>query len=483
MKLTSVQMDRACGVLLGAAVGDALGAGYEFGSATYDGWPEMIGGGLGNFEPGEWTDDTAQTVAIAQVAATGLDLASAEALDGIAAGFARWYADGPSDVGIQTSGVLSRAGRDATGQEMTIAARELHEFSGRSAGNGSLMRTAPVALAHLTGSESELVSAAMAVSALTHYDPLAGEGAALWCLMIRHAVLHGEFPIASDVLPHLPNVAYWADVLAKAEDSVPSEFGTNGWVVGALQAAWSSITHTPMPADQACRHLQNTLASAIGIGNDTDTVAAIAGALVGAKWGASGIPQEWLAPLHGWGVQGPGAPELIRLATQIVQGGRTEGWPHVATVDYDSWSPRATCVEHPLVERVWIGDALALDHLPEAVDAVVSLCRIGTEQVPAHLTSHAVRLIDSTDAENPNLDFVINDAARTVLRLREEGRGVFLHCVAAQSRTPTVAARVAVLLGHDLDEALAAVTAVLPDARPQPFLVSSLRRLQSTAAR
>ena len=77
-------MDRACGVLLAAACGDALGAGYEFGSAALDGPPGMIGGGLGGFAPGEWTDDTAQAVAIAEVAATGVDLRSEEALTSIA---------------------------------------------------------------------------------------------------------------------------------------------------------------------------------------------------------------------------------------------------------------------------------------------------------------------------------------------------------------------------------------------------------------
>ena len=79
-RLTSAQMDRACGVLLAAACGDALGAGYEFGSARLDGAPRMIGGGLGGFAPGEWTDDTAQAVAIAEVAATGADLRTDEAL-------------------------------------------------------------------------------------------------------------------------------------------------------------------------------------------------------------------------------------------------------------------------------------------------------------------------------------------------------------------------------------------------------------------
>lgn len=77
MVLMSAQTDRACGAVLGSAVGDALGAGYEFGCAAVgpDG-PAMVGGGLGNFAPGEWTDDTAMTWPILEVAAQGKDLVS-----------------------------------------------------------------------------------------------------------------------------------------------------------------------------------------------------------------------------------------------------------------------------------------------------------------------------------------------------------------------------------------------------------------------
>lgn len=90
MKLDAAQTDRAIGVLTGTACGDALGAGYEFGSAPFTGTPEMIGGGLGNFAPGEWTDDTAQAMAIAEVAATGAELREPASLDAIADGFDRW---------------------------------------------------------------------------------------------------------------------------------------------------------------------------------------------------------------------------------------------------------------------------------------------------------------------------------------------------------------------------------------------------------
>ncbi|WP_370287775.1 ADP-ribosylglycohydrolase family protein [Nocardioides sp.] len=493
LDLTPAQLDRAVGAVLASAVGDALGAGYEFGSAPYPGRPAMIGGGLGGFAPGEWTDDTAQAVAIARVAATGADLRSSEALDAIAAGFADWYAPGPPDVGIQTSQVLRLAGRTPTAVQMAHAAREVHERSGRSAGNVSLMRTAAVALPHLDD-PAAVVAAARAISALTHHDPLAGDGAALWSLMIRHAILHGEFPTADDVVGHLGDTAaHWRGLLAEAETRPPSDFGSNAWVVGALQAAWSAIVHTPVPdGPLACVHLQDALATAIGIGHDTDTVAAIAGALLGARWGASAVPQEWQGVLHGWGVEGgpgAGAAGLVAAATLAVRGGEPDaaGWPTGDHVDYRRYDLAGTCVPLPGVTGVWIGDAAALDRLPSPttpdITAVVSMCRVGRRQLPDGVVHHAVRLLDTTPAENPNAAFVIDDAARTVLRLRGAGHRVFLHCVAGQSRTPTVAARVAMLAGVPRETAVRDVVEALPDAYPQRWLLDVLTVLDAATDR
>jgi ADP-ribosyl-[dinitrogen reductase] hydrolase len=327
VELTSDQIDRACGVMLASGVGDALGAGYEFGSAPYHGTPEMIGGGLGGFAPGEWTDDTAQAFAILEVASTGADLRTEAALDAVAANFAQWYAGRPPDVGVQTATVLGLAGRMASAATMAEAARKVHEQTGRSAGNGSLMRTAPVALAHLDEPEA-LVAAAKAVSALTHHDPMAGEACALWCLMIRHAVLEGDWPeldewggfetLATASSSTTGNDATtsttgWRSVLREAEQENPGTFTQNAWVVGALQAAWSAITHTPVPGREPERHLQDALATAIGIGHDTDTVAAIAGAMLCARWGQNAVPDEWRTILHGWRDQtGDGLVELAR---------------------------------------------------------------------------------------------------------------------------------------------------------------------------
>ncbi|MEX1263097.1 MAG: ADP-ribosylglycohydrolase family protein [Actinomycetota bacterium] len=92
--------DRIAGALLGLAAGDALGAGYEFGGAEPD-EPKMIGGGLGGWDPGEWTDDTQMAICISEVTATGATDPSA-----IGDRFLDWYRGRPADVGVQTRAVL-----------------------------------------------------------------------------------------------------------------------------------------------------------------------------------------------------------------------------------------------------------------------------------------------------------------------------------------------------------------------------------------
>ena len=479
--LTPAQTDRACGVLVASAAGDALGAGYEFATVARDLVPEMIGGGLGGFAPGEWTDDTSQAVAIARVAATGMDLRTPEALTQVAQGFADWYAGGPADVGIQTSGVLSRAGRTPSGAEMTEAARQVHERTGRSAGNGSLMRTGPVALAYLDD-PAGLVEAAMAVSALTHHQDLAQEACAVWCLMIRHAVLHGEFPSYDDIAAWVPNAERWRELVHEAETNPPQFFSSNAWSVGALQAAWSAITHTPIPTEgPPCAHLVDSLTTAIRIGHDTDTVAAIAGALLGARWGMSTVPAAWRRLLHGW--PGLRALNLEHLACLTVRGGAPGkyGWPLVDHIDYTHLQYGAPALAaHPFDDGVLISGATVLDEVPDHVDVVVSLCLTGRTQIDPRLEHITFRLMDEPNPEhNPNLDYVLMDAAMLVRDLREEGKTVLLHCVAAHSRTPTVAIAYAMLRGVPLDEAMSRVCAVLPAARPNRGFRDALKRLSA----
>lgn len=458
MKLTTAQTDRALGVMLGFACGDAFGAGYEFGPA-FDGPVEMKGGGGFNWAPGEWTDDTSMAIPILRAAATGL--LSEGVLDQIVAAWIDWAKTAP-DVGIQTRGVLR--GIEPTAASARASAKRMHDQRGRSGGNGSLMRTAPVALAFLDDPDA-LAAAARAISDLTHFDPDAGDACVLWCLAIRHAILIGETD-ARIGLPFLPadRAERWGALLDEAEAKHPRDFRNNGWVVEALQGAWSAITHGD--------GLVGTLEWAVRGGGDTDTVAAIAGGLVGAAWGASAVPAAWQRVVHGWPELR--ASDLVRLSSAVI------GMPVPERVDYSAYGDIFTLVQHPRDDSVWIGSVGALDNLPDEVTAVVSLCRVGSRQVSSRISERLeVRLIDRPEAtENPNLRFVLTDTADAIAALRWEGHTVFLHCVQAQSRTPTVAALYAARhRGVPMERALAEVCAVLPMAHPNAGFRAALREL------
>ncbi|MFF3561421.1 ADP-ribosylglycohydrolase family protein [Streptomyces sp. NPDC002574] len=449
-RLDARASDRAAGVLLGAAVGDALGVPYEFKATLSETQqPRMVGGGLGPYRPGEYSDDTQMQVCIAQVAATGADLRGPEALDAIASHFQGWLSEGASDVGNQTSLILSTAARapGSAGTAMREAAREYTAGNARSAGNGSLMRTGIVALAHL-GDATAMAEAAVAVSALTHPDPDCADACVLWCSGIRTAVLHGTFDGVREGLDLLPaeRRQTWAKRLDEAEADPPHHFPNNGWVVHALQAAWSAITRTAVPELNLAegrfpaQHFQLALEAAVRAGTDTDTVAAIAGALLGARWGCSGIPLEWQLAVKGW--PDLTAPDLVRLAVLTARGGRDDklGWPSSPVMPPGGHSSFA--IPHPHDPGVILGNlALVQGTEPVAVDAVVSLCRVGTAPLlPGTEIEHVrVWLVDS-QGDNANLHYVVDQAARQVLRLRQEGKRVLLHCFAGQSRTPAVAA-------------------------------------------
>jgi len=325
--LRSEQMrrDRARGVLLAAACGDALGVPYEFQPTLKKSEiPEMIGGGLGDYEPGEYSDDTQMQVVIAKVAARGADLRSDDALRAVAEGFLDWAASGATDIGAQTRAVLSAA-RGSTDplDAVRAAAHTTHERTGRSAGNGSLMRTSVLALAYLNDRQA-LAEAARAVSSLTHYDPVAGEACVLWCEAVRTAVLYGttedgllQGPALGLDLLDEDAAQRWKGWLEEAGSQRPQTFVPNGYVVRALQAAWSAVQSIPIPEDNPGRHLGRALYAAVRVGDDTDTVAAIAGALLGAHWGASSIYPVWLEAVHGW----PGSlreSDLTALCDAIV---------------------------------------------------------------------------------------------------------------------------------------------------------------------
>jgi ADP-ribosyl-[dinitrogen reductase] hydrolase len=194
------------------------------------------------------------------------------------------------------------------------------------------------------------------------------------------------------------------------------------------------------------------------------------------------VPLAWKAELHGW--PGYRVADLVRLAVLTAGGGRDDsvGWPSIASLlpQYES-EYRLSGVATALGDdgEMWVGDVSCLGALPECTSVVVSLCRVGQQDVPPGIEHHAVWLIDDPDSgENPNLDWILSDLAAQMCFWRAEGRRVFVHCVRAESRTPTVAAAyLARHLGISGQNALGRVTEQMPGCRPNPGFVAALSRI------
>lgn len=506
-----ISFDRFAGVLVAAACADALGAGYEFGAPLPESDPVVMRG-QGAFAPGEWTDDTAQMLALALAAGSpSVSLDSPEGEDAVAALLQEWYLSPArlKDIGIHSSAVFSAV---ATQPAEGLASRFFAAASAREAerpnssgGNGALMRTAPVVLSLWSDPEA-MVRVAMRLGSMTHDDQRSSEACAVWCLAIRRALLADaawtgasirdlRALVVSDVTAYLGAAAgeYWGQVLAHASERTPASYygerPNNGYSVNALAAAWSAVASVPVRSSGSASpaaHLRLSVEAAVRGGGDTDTVACIAGALLGAMWGYSAVPLEWRRLVFGW----PDFrdADLLRVADRLFRAapgaGDTGAWPHADHVDYSTHPDRDSLAVHPFDPGVVLagaGAAYGEVPLPFEVDAVVSLCRVGRRDLAwldLDPSCHVeVRLIDSSrQADNPHLALVMADAADTVAALRAAGRRVLLHCVAAQSRTPSVAALYAVRhLGVPAEEALSAAVAALPAAAPASALADVVR--------
>ncbi|MFB6986193.1 ADP-ribosylglycohydrolase family protein [Streptomyces sp. NPDC056304] len=306
------RQDRAVGAVVGSAVGDALGAPFEFGPAGVyttrfpDGVGAMCGGG--GWDPGEATDDTQMAVLTAEslLERGGLDLP--DMFDR----FRRWAVGEPKDIGLQTESVLM------SGDPWDIAAALHFQSGGRAAGNGSLMRAAAPAVYFARAGRVATMEAARRIAALTHGDRAAWEGTAVLHELIRVA-LDGGDPLAAVPgvldLVHEDHRERWAAVLAPGwHPDAATEF--NG-------AVWPCLG-TALWALRTTRGFENALAAAVDVGGDTDTVAAVTGGLAGAVYGFAAIPVRWTGPLHvplpGYGDRVLRTADLASLARRLDSG-------------------------------------------------------------------------------------------------------------------------------------------------------------------
>jgi ADP-ribosylglycohydrolase len=447
-----VLTDRATGVVVCSAAGDALGAGYEFGAAFGEEIPVLMAGGGGfGWAPGEWTDDTQLALVILQALFEGDSLPDGYEIAGIEKGFRDWFGSGPADVGIQTSGVLSSQG--------SLADNAFEYCQNKvpvPAGNGSLMRTGPIALAYPENPQA-IAALAKSVSELTHAAEDCVDACVLWSVAIDYT-LHNAPGSATpwdwaepllDAVEYLPTAKRqqrWVHLIEEATTADPRDFTNNGWVVHAFQAALAAICSTPV-LDGPCHatHLQRVLEKVVRAGGDTDTVAAIAGALLGARWGATALPFQWRRKLHGHRIYSEEVrhcADLERLARGVyLSGDPTNPWP-----DRETWLPyyKQTFGDYPSrleISGIEFGNVGALvGAVADGADTVVSLCRMGTNEVPLGVEHHVLGFIDSNAADNPNLPLLLKELVEALEQYLLEDRKVFVHCVAAANRTPTSAA-------------------------------------------
>ena len=298
-QVEAARRDRIAGTLLGQGCGDALGAPYEGRTPPVLG-TAVFGTGTYGHKPGEFTDDTQQAVIVAQSRSDPLK---------VARGLLAWHNGHPQDEGILTATVLGRA---RTAAALAGISRE----AGRSrppgsCSNGSLMRTGPACLPYL-GNRRKIAAVAREISDLTHFDRYAGDACVIWSLLIEAAIATGppfvlgsELARAITALP-APRRPWWEDRCLNAICSAPGVYRSNSKAVDAFSAALSAVAHSVS--------LEDGLQIAVAIGGDTDTIAAIAGALLGAVYGASAVPRIWRQQLHGW--PGLDATGLERLALE-----------------------------------------------------------------------------------------------------------------------------------------------------------------------
>ena len=146
---------------------------------------------------------------------------------------------------------------------------------------------------------------------MTHGDPVCGEACIVWCVAIDRAIRERRIDGVDDAIRYLPfqSQPRWRAWIEEARIAPPARFVPNGWVVSALQAAFSAVVHNDS--------FDTALRAAVRAGHDTDTVGAIAGALLGARYGRTTIPAEYQATLHGW--PGIDANDLADLALRVAQ--------------------------------------------------------------------------------------------------------------------------------------------------------------------
>ncbi|MCP1511265.1 ADP-ribosylglycohydrolase family protein [Pseudomonas rhodesiae] len=277
--------DRYRGSLLGLACGDAVGTTLEFKRrGSFAPITDMVGGGPFNLKPGQWTDDTSMALCLAE---SLLHKDGFDARDQMAR-YLNWWQWGY----LSSTGDCFDIGMTVR-EALTLFQNTGDPFAGStdpySAGNGSMMRLAPVVLFYYPDLQNVRTFSADS-SRTTH----AAQEAIDCCLVLAQAIcnaLGGASKAKVLQLAEVPLMTPKVKAIAAGEyrDKPGAEIVGSGYSVASLEAALWCFHHTDSYAD--------AVLAAANLGDDADTTAAIVGQLAGAYYGLTAIPSEWLGRL------------------------------------------------------------------------------------------------------------------------------------------------------------------------------------------
>lgn len=296
------ELERYRGALLGLAAGDALGTTLEFRQpGTFEPISDIVGGGPFGLAAGEWTDDTSMALCLAE---SLIELRGFDAVDQLQR-YVRWWRDG----------YWSSNGRCFDIGNAVCQALAAFERTGRpsgltdpySAGNGSIMRLAPVPMFYANSLDAAIDFAAQS-SETTHATPQAVAACRYLAALLARA-LQGA---AKDEILETPPSFYPAlgelpPLVAKIAGGSfkrlnPPDIRGTGYVIESLEAALWAFHNSESFAEGALM--------AVNLGDDADTTGAVYGQIAGAHYGESGIPQHWRNMLAR-------GDEIGRLAEQL----------------------------------------------------------------------------------------------------------------------------------------------------------------------
>lgn len=298
-------VQRLRGAAVGAAVGDALGMPFEFGPARPLG--NLVSNmRSGRLPAGSFTDDTEMAIALGESLLAHRPLDPAD----LAGRFLDWLHTSPPDVGIHTARVLNWM---STGADWPSASRRAASVYPNSAGNGSVMRCWPVALAWWDD-PSGLDGDSALQSRVTHPH----EDCCAACVLVNRmvvALIQGASPreALEGALPYSGLRREFSSLVTAAPFEPRDRLANSGWVRHTVQSAvWGLLT---------THSFSDALTQVVNLGADADTAGAVVGALAGAAYGLNAIPPAWRQLLHGEWPHSSGhtwyEQDLITLADRL----------------------------------------------------------------------------------------------------------------------------------------------------------------------